>query len=120
MYIDSNTLVQIFVKELQMYRDFHHIKKMNVVTLILNTFFFFKQTGFIWICYSYEETKEELEEFQISSRELEQELETQLKQEEKKKKELLLVNERQQNECDSLRVSSEWRVWCSCPCFSGS
>ncbi|CAG5126503.1 unnamed protein product [Candidula unifasciata] len=50
-----------------------------------------------------EETKEELEEFQISSRELEQELETQLKQEEKKNKELMLISERLQNECDSLR-----------------
>ncbi|BFZ03184.1 hypothetical protein BsWGS_06223 [Bradybaena similaris] len=50
-----------------------------------------------------EDTKEELEEFQISSRELEQELETQLKQEEKKNKELTLINERLQNECDSLR-----------------
>ncbi|CAG5122561.1 unnamed protein product, partial [Candidula unifasciata] len=51
----------------------------------------------------YEETKEELEEFQISSRELEQELETQLRQEEKKAKELILSNERLQTECDSLR-----------------
>ena len=52
-----------------------------------------------------EETKEELDDFQISSRELEQELETQLKQEEKKNKELSLANDRLQNECDSLRVS---------------
>ncbi|XP_005096591.1 nuclear distribution protein nudE homolog 1 isoform X3 [Aplysia californica] len=50
-----------------------------------------------------EETKEELEDYQISSRELEQELETQLKQEEKKNKELNLANDRLQNECDSLR-----------------
>ncbi|XP_059155465.1 nuclear distribution protein nudE homolog 1-like isoform X2 [Physella acuta] len=49
------------------------------------------------------ETKEELEEFQISSQELEQELETQLKHEEKKNKELSLANERLQNECDSLK-----------------
>ncbi|CAL1527478.1 unnamed protein product [Lymnaea stagnalis] len=49
------------------------------------------------------ETKEELEEFQISSQELEQELETQLKHEEKKNKELTLANERLQNECDSLK-----------------
>ncbi|KAH9514472.1 Nuclear distribution protein nudE-like 1-A [Bulinus truncatus] len=49
------------------------------------------------------ETKDELEEFQISSHELEQELETQLKQEEKKNKELTLANERLQSECDSLK-----------------
>ncbi|XP_055874901.1 nuclear distribution protein nudE-like 1-A isoform X2 [Biomphalaria glabrata] len=49
------------------------------------------------------ETKDELEEFQISSHELEQELETQLKQEEKKNKELSLANERLQSEVDSLK-----------------
>uniref|UniRef100_A0A0B7BPB3 NUDE domain-containing protein n=2 Tax=Arion vulgaris TaxID=1028688 RepID=A0A0B7BPB3_9EUPU len=51
----------------------------------------------------YDEVKEELEEFQISSHELEQELETQFKQEEKKAKEFSLANERLQNESDSLR-----------------
>ncbi|BFZ17442.1 hypothetical protein BsWGS_20481 [Bradybaena similaris] len=51
----------------------------------------------------YDDTKEELEEFQTSSHELEQELETQLRQEEKKVKELALSTERLQNECDSLR-----------------
>lgn len=50
-----------------------------------------------------EETKEELEEFQISSRELEQELETQLKHEEKKNKELSAAHDRLANECESLR-----------------
>lgn len=61
--------------------------------------------GFFFSCCSYEETKEELEEFQTSSRELEQELETQLRQEEKKTKELASANERLQHECDSLKVN---------------
>ncbi|GFN79843.1 nuclear distribution protein nude homolog 1 [Plakobranchus ocellatus] len=50
-----------------------------------------------------EETKEELEEFQVSSHELEKELETQLQHEEKKSKELVSANSRLQNECDQLR-----------------
>lgn len=50
-----------------------------------------------------DETKEELEEFQISSHELEQELETQLKHEEKRNKELTVANSRLQSECDSLK-----------------
>ncbi|GFR91907.1 nuclear distribution protein nudE-like 1 [Elysia marginata] len=50
-----------------------------------------------------DETKEELEEFQVSSHELEKELETQLQHEEKKSKELTAANSRLHNECDQLR-----------------
>ena len=53
-----------------------------------------------------EETKEELEEYTISSRELEAELEAQLKQLEKRNKELETNSSRLQAEVDSLRVSS--------------
>ncbi|CAH1794386.1 unnamed protein product [Owenia fusiformis] len=50
-----------------------------------------------------EDTKEELEEFQISSRELEQELEMQLDQAESKNKELTSANSRLQNEVENLQ-----------------
>lgn len=56
-------------------------------------------------CFRLEETKEELEEFQISSRELEAELEAQLKQLEKRNKELETSGARLQTEVESLRVS---------------
>lgn len=51
-----------------------------------------------------EETREELEDFQVSSREFEAELETQVEQLEKKNKTLAQNNERLQHEVDSLRV----------------
>ncbi|GAB6025759.1 NADH:ubiquinone oxidoreductase [Chamberlinius hualienensis] len=51
----------------------------------------------------YIEVKEELDEFQINSRELEAELETQLEQFENKNKELLSANIKLQNECEILR-----------------
>ena len=51
-----------------------------------------------------DEVTKELEEFQLSSRELEQELETLLKQEEKRNKELSAAHDRLANECESLRV----------------
>lgn len=54
-----------------------------------------------------EETKEEMEEYQISSRELESELETQLKQIEKRNKELEANTVRLQTEVDSLREKLE-------------
>ncbi|XP_070187411.1 nuclear distribution protein nudE-like 1 isoform X2 [Littorina saxatilis] len=54
-----------------------------------------------------EETKEELEEFQISSRELEAELEAQLKQLEKRNKELETSGARLQTEVESLREKLE-------------
>ena len=56
-------------------------------------------------CFRLEETKEELEEYQISSRELEAELEAQLKQLEKRNKELETNSARLQTEVESLRVS---------------
>ncbi|XP_071813822.1 nuclear distribution protein nudE-like 1 [Apostichopus japonicus] len=54
-----------------------------------------------------DETKEELEEFQISSQELEQELETQLEQAEKKAKDFHAANQRLQLECETLKESLE-------------
>ena len=54
--------------------------------------------------FRYEETKEELEEFQISSHELEQELETQLEQAEKKVAALTAASQRLQAECENLKV----------------
>ena len=56
-----------------------------------------------------EEAREELDEFQLSSRELEAELEAQLEQAEGKNKELLSANGRLTMEVEMLRVS---------PCFS--
>ena len=50
------------------------------------------------------EAKEELEEFQISSHELEQELEAQLEQLEKKNTSLNHENDKLHHEVDSLRV----------------
>jgi myosin heavy subunit len=52
---------------------------------------------------SAEEAREELEEFRISSRELELELETQLEQTERKYLELVAGNERLQRELDSVK-----------------
>lgn len=52
---------------------------------------------------NYEATQEELEEFQVQSRELEQELETQLSQLEKKNKDANIANELLTRERDSLR-----------------
>ena len=51
-----------------------------------------------------EETKEELEEFQISSHELENELETQLEQCDSKNKELMADKAKLEHECAALRV----------------
>ena len=55
-----------------------------------------------------EETREELEEFQISSRELEAELEAQLEQLEKKNNVLSQDNSKLKYEVDSLKVSTVW------------
>jgi hypothetical protein len=52
-----------------------------------------------------DEAREELDEFQISSRELEAELETQLEQLEKQKSDYQGANARLQMEVESLRVS---------------
>ena len=66
----------------------------------IGSYFFF----FI-LYFSYEDAKEELDEFQASSRELEQELEAQLEQQEKKNRDLVSSNSRLQMEVESLRVS---------------
>ncbi|XP_072043521.1 nuclear distribution protein nudE-like 1 [Amphiura filiformis] len=55
----------------------------------------------------FEESKEELEEFQISSHELESELETQLDQAEKKVSELTAASQRLQLECENLKDKLE-------------
>lgn len=52
-----------------------------------------------------EEAREELEDFQISSRELELELETQLEQLEKRNSELVVLCEKLTVEKDAYRVS---------------
>lgn len=56
---------------------------------------------------SYGDAKEELDEFQASSRELEQELEAQLEQQEKKNRDLVSANSRLQMEVESLREKLE-------------
>ena len=61
-------------------------------------------TRFPYIISSLNETKEELEEYQISSQELEAELETQLEQSEAKVKDLTATNQRLGTECDNLKV----------------
>lgn len=61
-------------------------------------------TKVVWYHFSYENVKEELEDFQASSRELESELEAQLTQAENKNKELTSLNSRLQTEVDSLKV----------------
>ena len=53
-----------------------------------------------------EETRAELDEFQMSSRELETELEAQLEQAEQKNRDLTSGNERLQRETESLKVNS--------------
>jgi len=58
----------------------------------------------VWYHFSYESVKEELEDFQASSRELELELEAQLIQAENKNKELTSLSSRLQTEVDSLKV----------------
>ncbi len=55
--------------------------------------------------YSLEEAREELDEFQLSSRELEAELEAQLEQVEVKAKELTSANSRLTMEVEMLKVS---------------
>ncbi|XP_002736493.1 nuclear distribution protein nudE-like 1 [Saccoglossus kowalevskii] len=57
---------------------------------------------------SLEEAREELEEFQIGSRELESELDAQLQQAEHKTNELQAVNQRLQMECESLKEKLEY------------
>ncbi|XP_077979674.1 nuclear distribution protein nudE-like 1 [Glandiceps talaboti] len=57
---------------------------------------------------SLEEAREELDEFQISSQELEAELEAQLQQAEIKVKELQAVNQRLSTECDTLKEQLEF------------
>ena len=61
-------------------------------------------TRVIVLYFRLEETREELEEFQISSRELEAELETQLEQLEKKNGVLVQDNSKLKHEVDSLKV----------------
>ena len=53
-----------------------------------------------------DEAREELDEFQISSHELEAEIEAQLSQQENKNRELTAANARLQMEVESLRVSN--------------
>ena len=76
----------------------HINKKVPFYTYFIELFSFI---------FSLEETKEELEEFQISSRELEAELEAQLEQLEKKNSTLNQNNQKLQHEVDSLRVSQK-------------
>ena len=64
----------------------------------------FMFTRVIVLYFRLEETREELEEFQISSRELEAELETQLEQLEKKNGVLVQDNSKLKHEVDSLKV----------------
>ena len=59
----------------------------------------------IFLSRRYEEVKDELEEFQLSSQELEAELEAALEQTEGKNKELNATRCRLEMEVDSLRVS---------------
>ena len=59
----------------------------------------------LYVSCSLEEAREELDEFQMSSRELEAELEAQLEQAEVKNKELLSGNGRLTMEVEMLRVS---------------
>lgn len=54
--------------------------------------------------YRLQETKDELDEYQQSSQELESEMEIQLEQSEKKVKDLTSQNERLQTDFDTLRV----------------
>lgn len=56
------------------------------------------------LCCRLEDAREELDEFQMSSRELEAELEAQLEQAEVKNKELLSANGRLNMEVEMLRV----------------
>ena len=79
----------------------------------------------LWVYYvlyyiRLEETKEELEEYQISSRELEAELETQLKQLEKRNKELDTSSSRLQAEVESLKVSPIVVDCCLCVSWKSS
>lgn len=53
-----------------------------------------------------QETKEELEEFQEGSRELEAELEAQLEQAEARQKELLSIKTRLETDNENLKVSA--------------
>ena len=65
----------------------------------------------------FSDAREELDEYQTSSRELEAELETQIEQLEAKKKELLSANSRLQLENENLRVSLAGRWHCEQQCF---
>jgi len=64
--------------------------------------------GFRW-----QDTKEELEEYQQSSQELESEMELQLEQSEKKVNDLQSQNERLQGDLDSIRVSHLYSHSCN-------
>lgn len=61
---------------------------------------FYGLTLFRW-----QDTKEEFDEYQQNSQELESEMEIQLEQSERKTKELTSHNEKLQTELDSLRVN---------------
>ena len=70
--------------------------------------FMYTRTGrlyYVLCCCRYEDTKEELDEYEASSKELEAEMEVQLEQSEKKVKDLTSHNERLQTELEQLRVS---------------
>ncbi len=62
---------------------------------------------FFLFVYRYEELKQDFEEYQEDSRTLEQELDTQLKQEEHKNKDLTACVNRLQNDNENLRVRIE-------------
>ena len=90
-----------WVNQCQWHRciDLHEntvILSVHSLTCICNCFS-------IWL-HSLEETREELEEFQISSRELECELEAQLEQLESKNKDLLSETSKLGSENSSLKV----------------
>ena len=58
-----------------------------------------------------QESREELDEFQEGSRELEHELETQLEQAEARQKELLAAKARLESENESLKVEKEKNIF---------
>ena len=61
----------------------------------------------------WQDTKEEFDEYQQSSQELESEMEIQLEQSEKKVKDLTSQNERLQTELDTIRVYSYVMLKCT-------
>jgi len=88
----------------------HSVDSPNITYILISTVmlvWYSALKSWFYIFTSMESAKEELEEYQTSSRELELELEAQLESAESKTKELITANSRLVMEVEGLRVGSQ-------------